>query len=107
MYKAIDRENGDMVAMKKMRMEAWTEGVPATALREISVLKEVDHPNVVRWGGRQCGLVCAAGGALKLGRKKHAKPRRARSLPPSPGSRTCSSTRRATCTSSLSCWTAT
>ena len=28
-------------------MDAWEDGVPATALREISVLKEVRHPNVV------------------------------------------------------------
>ena len=30
---------------QQVRMEAWEDGVPATALREISVLKEVcDHP---------------------------------------------------------------
>jgi serine/threonine protein kinase len=28
-------------------MAAWDEGVPATALREISVLKEITHPNIV------------------------------------------------------------
>lgn len=28
-------------------MDAWEEGVPATALREISVLKEITHPNIV------------------------------------------------------------
>ena len=28
-------------------MDAWEDGVPATALREISVLKEVRHPHVV------------------------------------------------------------
>ena len=28
-------------------MSVWDEGVPATALREISVLKEVQHPNIV------------------------------------------------------------
>lgn len=29
-------------------MDAWDEGVPATAIREISVLKEVPHPNIVQ-----------------------------------------------------------
>lgn len=46
-YKAKDRLRHVLVALKKIRLEAWDEGVPATALREISVLKEVRHPNVV------------------------------------------------------------
>ena len=28
-------------------MDVWDEGVPAIALREISALKEVQHPNIV------------------------------------------------------------
>ncbi|CAE7766768.1 CDK3, partial [Symbiodinium sp. KB8] len=47
-YKAHDRTTDEYVALKRMRMEAWSEGVPATAMREISVLKEVAHPNVVQ-----------------------------------------------------------
>jgi serine/threonine protein kinase len=31
----------------QLPMDVWDEGVPATALREISVLKEVQHPNIV------------------------------------------------------------
>jgi cyclin-dependent kinase 2 len=31
----------------QLPMSVWDEGVPATALREISVLKEVQHPNIV------------------------------------------------------------
>jgi len=46
-YKARDRLRNCLVALKKVRMDAWDEGVPATALREISVLKEVRHPQVV------------------------------------------------------------
>lgn len=34
--------------MKKIRLEAEDEGVPSTAIREISLLKEMKHPNVVR-----------------------------------------------------------
>lgn len=47
-YKALDRVTGELVALKRMRMDAWTEGVPATALREISVLKEIDQANIVK-----------------------------------------------------------
>ncbi len=47
MYKAQDRQTGELVALKKIRLEGEDEGVPSTALREISLLKELQHPNVV------------------------------------------------------------
>lgn len=47
-YKARDKESGQVVALKKVRMDAWDEGVPATAIREISVLKEIPHDNIVQ-----------------------------------------------------------
>jgi len=47
-YKAIDRRTNEFVALKKIRLEADEEGVPATAIREISLLKELDHDNIVR-----------------------------------------------------------
>ncbi len=46
-YKAKDKHTGDFVALKKIRLEGEDEGVPSTALREISLLKELQHPNVV------------------------------------------------------------
>jgi serine/threonine protein kinase len=46
-YKAQDRQTGELVALKKIRLEGEDEGVPSTALREISLLKELQHPNVV------------------------------------------------------------
>lgn len=46
-YKAVDRESGETVALKKIRMEAEDEGVPSSALRETSILQELRHPNVV------------------------------------------------------------
>lgn len=39
---------GDILALKKIRLEAEDEGIPSTAIREISLLKELQHPNIVR-----------------------------------------------------------
>ncbi|KAG4302139.1 hypothetical protein PCK1_001411 [Pneumocystis canis] len=47
-YKAKDLESGTIVALKKIRLEAEDEGVPSTAIREISLLKEMHNDNVVR-----------------------------------------------------------
>ncbi len=48
-YKAKDlAHNGRIVALKKIRLEAEDEGVPSTAIREISLLKEMNDPNIVR-----------------------------------------------------------
>jgi len=33
--------------MKKIRLENDDEGIPSTAIREISLLKELTHPNIV------------------------------------------------------------
>jgi len=47
-YRARDRNTGMTIALKKIRLEQEEEGVPSTAIREISLLKELDHNNVVR-----------------------------------------------------------
>jgi len=47
-YKARDVETGDTLALKKIRLDAEDEGIPSTAIREISLLKQLQHPNVVR-----------------------------------------------------------
>ncbi|XP_055971410.1 cyclin-dependent kinase 3 isoform X2 [Sorex fumeus] len=47
-YKARNRDTGQLVALKKIRLDLETEGVPSTAIREISLLKELKHPNIVR-----------------------------------------------------------
>ncbi|KAG9085352.1 Cyclin-dependent kinase catalytic subunit [Ceratobasidium sp. 370] len=46
-YKARDINTGRIVALKKIRLEAEDEGVPSTAIREISLLKELKDDNVV------------------------------------------------------------
>jgi len=40
-------KNGRLVALKRIRLDTETEGVPSTALREISLLKELEHPNII------------------------------------------------------------
>ncbi|KAI0667509.1 Pkinase-domain-containing protein [Trametes maxima] len=47
-YKARDINTNRVVALKKIRLEAEDEGVPSTAIREISLLKELKDDNVVR-----------------------------------------------------------
>jgi cyclin-dependent kinase 1 len=43
----LDKRTGKFVAMKKIRLESEDEGVPSTAIREISMLRELRHPNIV------------------------------------------------------------
>lgn len=47
-YKARCKRTGEFVAMKQMKLDAQEEGVPSTAIREIALLKELSHTNVVR-----------------------------------------------------------
>jgi serine/threonine protein kinase len=46
-YKAKNTETGEIVAIKKIRLEKEDDGVPSTAIREISLLKNLKHPNIV------------------------------------------------------------
>ncbi|KAK8805586.1 hypothetical protein WA158_002242 [Blastocystis sp. Blastoise] len=47
-FKAINSETNEVVALKKIRLDLEEEGIPSTALREISILKSLEHPNIVR-----------------------------------------------------------
>lgn len=47
-YKAIHKQTGEKFALKKIRILYEEEGVPSTAIREVSLLKECDHPNVIK-----------------------------------------------------------
>ena len=46
-YKGKNKKTGRLVALKKIRLESEDEGVPSTAIREISLLKELQHANIV------------------------------------------------------------
>lgn len=49
-YRARDRNTKEIVALKKIKLENEDEGVPSTAMREISILKELQpHPNIVKY----------------------------------------------------------
>lgn len=57
-FKARDSVLKDYVAVKKIKLENEDEGVPSTAMREISILKELQpHPNIVQY--IKIYLVCA------------------------------------------------
>mmetsp|Transcript_20699 Transcript_20699/g.61713 ORF Transcript_20699/g.61713 Transcript_20699/m.61713 type:complete len:353 (-) Transcript_20699:708-1766(-) len=47
-YKARSRESGEIVALKRVRMDNEKEGFPITAIREIKILKVLNHKNIVR-----------------------------------------------------------
>jgi cyclin-dependent kinase len=47
-YKAQDRLNNNIVALKRIRLDNEEEGVPCTAIREISLLKELKHQNIIQ-----------------------------------------------------------
>jgi serine/threonine protein kinase len=55
-YKARRLATGEIVAMKQIRLDQEEEGVPSTAIREISLLKELNHPNIVKLLDVKCTL---------------------------------------------------
>ncbi|KAJ8758936.1 hypothetical protein K2173_002715 [Erythroxylum novogranatense] len=46
-YRARDKKTGEVVALKKVKMEKEREGFPLTSLREINVLLSFHHPSIV------------------------------------------------------------
>ncbi|ORZ13664.1 serine/threonine-protein kinase pef1 [Absidia repens] len=46
-FKGKSRLGGEIVALKEIHLDA-EEGAPSTAIREISLMKELKHPNIVR-----------------------------------------------------------
>jgi len=47
-YRGERNNDRSIVAIKKIKMEHCSEGIPQTTIREISFLKELDHPNIVK-----------------------------------------------------------
>ncbi|CAH8621173.1 unnamed protein product [Dicrocoelium dendriticum] len=46
-YKARDKITGEFKALKKVRLENEREGFPITAVREIKILRQLRHPNII------------------------------------------------------------
>lgn len=46
-YKASDKKTKEIVALKKVRLENEKEGFPITAVREIKILRQLNHENIV------------------------------------------------------------
>ncbi|XP_003737255.1 cyclin-dependent-like kinase 5 [Galendromus occidentalis] len=47
-FKAKNKETQEIVALKRVRLDDDDEGVPSSALREVCLLKELPHKNIVR-----------------------------------------------------------
>ena len=46
-FKGRDKVTGKVLALKQIRLEQDEEGIPSTAIREISLLRDLRHQNVV------------------------------------------------------------
>ena len=47
-YKAIMKKNQKIVAIKRIKISLDTEGIPSSALREISILRNLRHENIIK-----------------------------------------------------------
>lgn len=45
--RARDTATGQIVALKRLKMDTGSQGVPVTGLREIQTLMDCEHPNIV------------------------------------------------------------
>jgi serine/threonine protein kinase len=48
-YECKDNKTGKKVALKKYKFGQLTEGVPASTIKEISLLRKVHHPNIIKF----------------------------------------------------------
>ena len=46
-YRAKNKQTGEIVAIKKVKLEKEKEGFPITAIREMNTLFYLNHPNIM------------------------------------------------------------
>merc|ERR1719161_1177069 len=75
--KARCRQSGEYRALKQMKLNNREEGIPSTAIREIAILKELSHENIVRLVDVFCkpGELVLVFELLESDLKKHMKAR--------------------------------
>lgn len=63
-----DQVTGEVVALKRINTEAEENGFPITAIREVKILKGMNHDNIVRLkeivtskGESNCCMLCLGG----------------------------------------------
>eukprot|EP01035_Chromulina_nebulosa_P019760 gene19760-25693_t len=47
-FKAFDRDTKELLALKKIKINEKSQGFPVTTIREIRILKSLDHENIVK-----------------------------------------------------------
>lgn len=55
-YKAKHKETGEIVALKRIRLDASSQGFPITAIREVKILKSLNHENIVKLKDVVCSI---------------------------------------------------
>lgn len=62
-YKVLDKKSNSIVALKKVKFHGESnQGVPQSSLRELAILKEVEHQNIINL----LDIIGSADGAREL-----------------------------------------
>lgn len=51
MYRALNLNTGQMVAVKRIRLEGLKEDEISTLMREVDLVKSLYHPGIVKYEG--------------------------------------------------------
>ena len=51
MYRALNLNTGQMVAVKRIRLEGLKEEEVTTLMREVDLVKSLSHPSIVKYEG--------------------------------------------------------